>query len=102
MAATGSIEASLKIDRGVATSLSEEELIDCTGDNDGCKGGAIETAFAWVHANGGILSEAEYPYAAGTRGTAGTCRGTPSHRAWRRGGSGRCLPASTARRRLRW
>ena len=27
-----------------------------------------------VHANGGILSESEYPYAAGTSGAAGKCR----------------------------
>ena len=50
-AATGAIEASLFVDRGVSTSLSQEEqLIDCDkgAPQDGCKGGAIEEAFRWV------------------------------------------------------
>jgi cathepsin L len=49
-AATGAIEASLFVDRGVSTSLSEEQLIDCDkgAPQDGCKGGAIEEAFRWV------------------------------------------------------
>ena len=49
-AATGAIEASLYVDRGVSTSLSEEQLIDCDkgAPQDGCKGGAIEEAFRWV------------------------------------------------------
>ena len=102
-AATGAmIEASLFVDRGVSTSLSEEQLIDCDkgAPQDGCKGGAIEEAFRWVrrrairrnsvqfserpynppaqvHANGGILSESEYPYAAGTSGAAGKCHLRP-------------------------
>jgi len=51
-AATGAIEASLFVDRGVSTSLSEEQLIDCDkgAPQDGCKGGAIEEAFRWVRA----------------------------------------------------
>ena len=51
-AATGAIEASLYVDRGVSTSLSEEQLIDCDkgAPQDGCKGGAIEEAFRWVRA----------------------------------------------------
>ena len=49
-AATGAIEASLFVDRGVSTSLSEEQLSDCDkgAPQDGCKGGAIEEAFRWV------------------------------------------------------
>lgn len=45
-------------------SLSEQELVDCdveTG-NQGCNGGYMDKAFAFIIKNGGIATEKDYPY----------------------------------------
>ncbi|XP_059461680.1 cysteine protease XCP1-like [Corylus avellana] len=48
---------------GNLTSLSEQELIDCDKTyNNGCNGGLMDYAFAYIVSNGGIQNEADYPY----------------------------------------
>ena len=50
---------------GVLTSLSEQNLIDCTGGdyrNGGCHGGYITMCFKYIDLNGGIDTEKSYPY----------------------------------------
>lgn len=54
---------------GNLISLSEQELMDCDSTNYGCDGGYMDYAFEWVINNGGIDSEADYPY----EGVDGTC-----------------------------
>jgi len=49
-------------------SLSEQELVSCS-EKDGCSGGIMSKAIEWVVQNGGIDSEADYPYEA----KSGTC-----------------------------
>ncbi|XP_010522111.1 PREDICTED: ervatamin-B [Tarenaya hassleriana] len=64
--AIAAVEGINKIKTGKLISLSEQELIDCdTGkDNQGCNGGLMETAFAFIKSNGGITTESNYPYKA--------------------------------------
>ena len=47
---------------GELVSLSEQNLIDCDKDMDGCQGGLMTSAFDYVKRNKGIDTEAAYPY----------------------------------------
>ena len=68
--ATGAIEGINAIVTGNLNSLSEQELLDCAY-NLGCeKGGWTNKAFDWVKDNGGIDTNADYPYTA----KVGTCQ----------------------------
>ncbi|XP_037467866.1 ervatamin-B-like [Triticum dicoccoides] len=49
--------------------LSEQQLVDCS-TKYGCGGGWMDNAFKWVIQNGGITTEAAYPYT----GNAGICQ----------------------------
>uniref|UniRef100_A0A6N2KGG1 Cysteine protease n=1 Tax=Salix viminalis TaxID=40686 RepID=A0A6N2KGG1_SALVM len=69
---TGAIEGINAIVSGDLISLSEQELVDCDSTNYGCEGGYMDYAFEWVIDNGGIDTEANYPYT----GVDGTCNAT--------------------------
>jgi C1A family cysteine protease len=63
--ATGAIEGAMKIKTNTLTSLSEEELLECTGSTTlSCRGGNAGEAFDWVKVNG-LDSEVAYPYTSG-------------------------------------
>ena len=51
---------------GNLISLSEQNIVDCAGPfgNIGCLGGYPASAMEYVHFNGGIDTEIEYPYVA--------------------------------------
>ncbi|KMT04499.1 hypothetical protein BVRB_8g181650 [Beta vulgaris subsp. vulgaris] len=63
--AVASIESLNQIKTGNLVSLSEQELVDCdTEFDEGCEGGLMDTAFDFIKHNGGLTTEAKYPYKA--------------------------------------
>ncbi len=61
------MEGQLFLATGTLTSLSEEQLISCSVPygNNGCAGGVQVYAFNYIKDNGGIQTEAAYPYVEG-------------------------------------
>uniref|UniRef100_A0A0X3P0I9 Cathepsin L1 n=1 Tax=Schistocephalus solidus TaxID=70667 RepID=A0A0X3P0I9_SCHSO len=63
--ATGAMEGAVQIKTHKLLSLSEQQLVDCSGEegNQGCNGGFMDQAFAYVKKYG-IEGEKDYKYKA--------------------------------------
>jgi len=59
---TGSVEgAEFLFGTKSLTSLSEQNLVDCSKQNDACKGGLMDYAFEYIESHP-LMPEADYPY----------------------------------------
>jgi C1A family cysteine protease len=76
---TGALEGAYYIKNSKLLSFSDQQLVDCDnlkhgGRDHGCNGGLMDNAFTWIHKNGGICLESEYPYVSGTTQKSGECQ----------------------------
>ena len=62
--ACGAFEGAYALATGALRELSEQQLVDCSTSfgNGGCEGGAMDQAFAYALANGGLDDDADYAY----------------------------------------
>ncbi|CAH8359696.1 unnamed protein product [Eruca vesicaria subsp. sativa] len=60
----GAVEGLNKIVTGELVTLSEQDLINCNKENNGCGGGKVETAYEFIVNNGGLGTNNDYPYKA--------------------------------------
>jgi hypothetical protein len=67
---TGNLEGLYFIKYGKLLSLSEQQLVDCDTNDNGCNGGMMDNAYTYLQNAGGSLLESEYPYT----GRKGQCR----------------------------
>lgn len=70
---TGSTEGANFISKGELKSLSEQQLVDCSGSygNQGCNGGLMDNSFKYYEGKGkGAILESDYPYT----GRDGSCK----------------------------
>jgi KDEL-tailed cysteine endopeptidase len=67
------MEGAYWVKYGTSVSFSEQNFVSCDNVDSGCNGGWMDTAFDWAKSNGGICSEADYPYTSGN-GVEGSCK----------------------------
>ena len=66
---TGAVEGSMFLAYGNLQSYSEQQLVDCSRQNNGCNGGLMDYAFQYIETSP-LEQESDYPYTARD----GTCK----------------------------
>ncbi|XP_044969245.1 ervatamin-C-like [Hordeum vulgare subsp. vulgare] len=69
-AAVAATEGLVQIATGNLISMSEQQVLDCTGGTSSCKSGYVNAALTYITASGGLQTEAAYAYSA----EQGACR----------------------------
>ena len=69
----GAVESAWAIKHNTLYNLSEQELIDCSSENNGCEGGSMVKAFQYIIENG-LCSNLSYPYTAEDEQCQGNCK----------------------------
>merc|ERR1711874_492100 len=59
----GGLEGAWEIGTGTLTSMSEQQLVDCSKANSGCNGGLMESGFEFEQGVN-VATEGSYPYTA--------------------------------------
>lgn len=77
---TGAIEGLHAIETGTLTSLSEQQIMDCSDDygNMGCSGGWMTSAFEYMETSA-QCSEKDYPYQEASSGDCNMCSSPTSN-----------------------
>ena len=60
---TGAVEGAMFVSTGKLQSYSEQQLVDCSTQNNGCNGGLMDYAFQYIESNP-LELESDYPYTA--------------------------------------
>merc|ERR1711998_29742 len=58
---TGAVEGADAIKSGSLKSFSEQQLVSCSMQNNGCNGGLMDYAFEWIAQGNDLELEATYP-----------------------------------------
>ena len=61
---TSAIESYMRINNYTVDRLSEQQLVDCSKENNGCEGGLMHLAFDYCIQNNGLVSNDDYTYVA--------------------------------------
>jgi len=65
--ANGVMESYISILTGIMPDLSEQNLVDCVYNRDGCQGGSFNDAFNYTQNKNGLNSQTTYPYVSGSK-----------------------------------